>query len=79
MRVAFLLSHLEQLQDEVERLRFLHQLIQVFIAKAVVGKHVGHAARMDVPVDWVFALSDASHAFGHQWIDTSVLERRITR
>lgn len=66
-------SCLQQLQDEEERLGFLHQLIQVFVSKAVVSKHVGHATRVNVPVYRVFALSYTPHALGHQWVDTSVL------
>lgn len=68
--------HLEQLQDKEEGLRFLHQLIQVLVAEAVVGEHVGHAARVDVPVHRVFALCYAPHTLGHQWVDAGVLQRR---
>ncbi len=74
--VVSALSHLEQLQDEVQGFRFLHQLIQVVVAEAVVGEHVGHTARVDVPVHWVFALCDAPHTLGHKRIDAGVLERR---
>lgn len=69
------LSHLEQLEDEVERFGLLHQLIQVVVAEAVVGEHVGHAARVHLPLDWVFAFCNASHALGHEWVNASVLGR----
>lgn len=67
-------SHLEQLKDKVKRFRFLHQLVQVFVAEAVVGEHVGHATGVDVPVHRIFAFRNAPHAFRHDRIDTSVLQ-----
>lgn len=70
------LYHLDQFQDKVEGLWFLHQLIQVIVAEGVVGKHVGDTAGTDVPVDWVFSLCNAPHALGHKRINASVLGRR---
>lgn len=69
-------SHPKQLQDKVERFRFLHQFVQVIIAETVVGKHVGHAAGVDVPVDGVFSLCNAPHTLRHKWVNPSVLQKR---
>ena len=49
------------------------QLVQVIIAQAVVGKHVGHATGVDVPVHGVLALRNAPQTLGHNGIEASVL------
>lgn len=65
--------HLDQLQDEDEGLRFFLQLVQVWVAQAVVGKHVGHAAGVHVPVHWVLALCNATQALGNDRVESGVL------
>jgi len=79
IRLPFAPPHPDELHDEEEGLGLLHQLVQVVVAQAVVGEHVGHAARVDVPVHRVFALGDAPHALGHQGVDAGVLQRKYTQ
>lgn len=70
------ISHPDQLQNKKEGSRFLHQLIQVIISKAVVRHHVSHATCVELPVHWVFPLSYTSHTFRDKWIDSSMLKTR---
>lgn len=64
----------EQLHDEDEGLRCPLQLVQVIVARAVVVKHVAHAAAVLLPFQGVPALRDPPHALGDQGIHPRVLQ-----
>lgn len=66
-------SDLQKFHYKVKRLWFFLKLVQIVIAQGVVGKHVGHAAGVNVPIHWIFPHCNTPQTLCHYWIQSGVL------
>lgn len=66
-------SDLQKFHYKVKRLWFFLKLVQVVIAQAVVGKHIGHPAGVNVPIHRIFPHCDTPQTLSHYWIQSGVL------